>query len=485
MNIVTTSQTYEPVYTNSMPILVSSTFQSQLDYKYLIKLYDVDDNSLLTTISTYPRPDGRGLYSPHYILQSLCDTTFRPSITTIEEDIDARVRYLFKIGEQYNPNLSFSDCLFQTGGFLGLTFSFNINLSFIVGDIITIQKNDISVNPQYDGTASITSIPNNRLIVTDVPYGVATTNESGTIINLTRSSATSSIFVGWNAARQYGDFSNFETQYVLGTQSIKKLLTSYETAYDSDLTQKKSIYTNDLETLDFILGTSSFPTYTNVLTKYEYYDSSNSLLGSDLISLNGASSSFIRYQIPTGTSNINTIGGSGSVFLNNGLLDSYKITVGLNNNIVTTFIQISDPFNYKIIPSCRPYEIIRISFLNKLGGYDYYNFNLVSRFTSDIKRKQINRALPQNYSIGDRGRDVIYSSAVENWTINTDLLTDSDALFIRELVESSSTFLLEPDGNTIPIVITSNNWVYKSGLLDGVVQYTITFEKSNDIYINR
>jgi hypothetical protein len=122
--------------------------------------------------------------------------------------------------------------------------------------------------------------------------------------------------------------------------------------------------------------------------------------------------------------------------------------------------------------------------LNKLGGYDYWSFNLVSRFTSQVKRTQIDRALRPQYSIGDRGRDVIYSEAVENWTINSDFLTDDQALFVRELVESSSVFYI--DGiNQLPVVITSDSWEYKSGLLDGYVQYTLTFQKAFDRIINR
>jgi hypothetical protein len=45
--------------------------------------------------------------------------------------------------------------------------------------------------------------------------------------------------------------------------------------------------------------------------------------------------------------------------------------------------------------------------------------------------------------------------------------------------------LSEDNSKALPIVITDNSWQFKSGLLDGYVQYTISFVKAYDTYINR
>ena len=479
---------YEPVYTNSMPFVVSSIFQTNVNYKYLFSL-NIGTLPTPVIISTYPRPDGFGIYSPHYALQANCETGLDPNIVAINSNSGSKIKYYLKLGEQYNPGLTFADTDLSTS-YLGFTFSTNIASQLFVGDIITIQKDNIAINPWISGTASITSLTSNFSIMTDKlkPVGwVPTFLESGSITNVSRYNATSSVLIGWNASRQYGDFSDFGATYAMDTTTEKSFLSAYETAYTNNLTEKKPIYINDYETLDILLATYSFLSYPVVYCSYTYYDSNNTSLGFDSIKYTSADGgNILRYAVPTGTQNIVDIGGSGSTFISNGTLDHYEVIIGLGDgSSLTPDDDISRRFNYQIIPNCRPYEIVRLAFLNKLGGYDYWNFNLVSKYKSNLKRTQIDRSLDPQYVNGDRGRDVIYSTAVENWTINTDFLTDNDALFIRELVESSSVFIVETDGSILPVVITDNNWDFKSGLLNGYVQYTIEFQKSFDVIVNR
>jgi hypothetical protein len=488
ISINTTPDSYEPVYTNSMPFEIVSTFQSSVNYKYLFNLY-IGQNTTPVIISTYPRPAGAGVYSPHYALQANCETDLDPNIITIKSNSGSKVKYYLKFGEQYNPGLTFADTDLATA-YLGFTFSTIIVSQLFVGDIITIQKDNIALNPWIDGTASITALTSNYSIMTDKlkPAGwVPTFLESGSITNISRYAATSSLFYGWNASRQYVDFTDFGATYAMDITTEKSFLSAYETAYTNDLTEKKPIYINDYETLDILVATISFASYPVVYCSYVYYDSNNTNLGSDSIDYVAADGgNILRYAVPTGTQNIFNIGGSGSTFISNGSLDHYEVIIGLGDGSnPLPDDDISRRFNYQIIPNCRPYEVVRLAFLNKLGGYDYWNFNLVSKYKSNLKRTQIDRALRPLYDLGERGRDVIYSTAVENWTINTDFLTDTDALFIRELVESSSVFIVETDGSILPVVVTDNTWDYKSGLLNGYVQYTIDFQKSYDVIINR
>lgn len=488
ITINTTPDDYEPVYTNSMPFEISSIFQSSVNYKYLFNLY-IGASITPVIIATYPRPSGYGVYSPHYALQANCDTGIGPDAVVIKSNSGSKVEYYLKFGEQYNPGLTFADTDLS-GAYLGLTFSTSIVSQLFVGDIITIQKDNIGINPWINGTASITSLTSNYSISTDKlkPINVVySAYEQGTITSVSRYSATSSIYYGWNAARQYQDISDFATTYIMDITTEQSFLSVYETAYTDDLTESKPIYIGDYETLDIFVGTSSFLSYPCVYCSYVYYDAANTILGYDFLNYGANDNGVLRYIVPTGTQNIVDIGGSGSSFISGGLLDHYEVIIGLGDGSnPLPDDDISRRFNYQIIPDCRPYDVVRLTFLNKLGGYDYWNFNLVSKYKSNIKRTQIDRALsPLFAGDGPRGRDVIYSTAVENWTINTDFLTDTDALFIRELVESSSVFIVETNGSITPVVISDSSWDFKSGLLNGYVQYTIEFQKANDIIINR
>lgn len=482
ITINNTPDNFEPIYTSSIPFEVTSTFQAEENFKYLFDLYV--NGSFKNRIAPYPRPDGKGVYSPHLVLQANCETELLFSLSSVEQNTNSKAFYYVRLGEQYNPGLTFADTDLATS-FLGFTFSTVITGEFFVGDIITVQKDNISINPWINGTASITSLTSNFSIMTDKPRDpdvVFSAGETGTIINVSRLSATSSTYVGWNAARQEEQFNfGFQSVYVMSSNT-SKFLSAYETAYDSNLTEKFPIYTNDWSSLDLMVATGSFATWSNLWVTLEYYDSTNTLLGTDELSTTGTND-VLRWTVPTGTKNIINIGANGASYSSAGTLDHYKVFISLGNG--SPAVQISDKFNYQIIPDCRPYDVIRLAFLNKLGGFDYWNFNLVSKFNSNIDRTQINRAFLQNDGKNlKRGRDIIYSKAIENWTINSDFLTDDQALFIRELVESGNVYQIT-DQIAMPVVITDNNWQFKSGLLDGYVQYTVNFIKAYDTYINR
>ncbi len=75
------------------------------------------------------------------------------------------------------PN--FTDTVYSSGK-VGLTFSSPHGLA--VNDIITIDKNNKTVNPEYDGETTVTQVVNLYQIVIDKDWGADTTNESGQVI---------------------------------------------------------------------------------------------------------------------------------------------------------------------------------------------------------------------------------------------------------------------------------------------------------------
>jgi hypothetical protein len=64
-----------------------------------------------------------------------------------------------------------------SNGYVGLSFS--TAHGFLPGDLISIDKDDISINPQYNGDFTVTSIIDENHIITDIPWGSDSTSESG------------------------------------------------------------------------------------------------------------------------------------------------------------------------------------------------------------------------------------------------------------------------------------------------------------------
>jgi hypothetical protein len=113
----------------------------------------------------------------HFIRGRFANSAFNPYVSK-QGPLSAKLFNLNGDLVQYTPGLTFSDTVFQDG-FVALTFS--QMHGFNVGDIITIDKDNKSINIEYDGTASIISLSSSQTIVTDIPWGQNSVLESGTI----------------------------------------------------------------------------------------------------------------------------------------------------------------------------------------------------------------------------------------------------------------------------------------------------------------
>lgn len=78
-------------------------------------------------------------------------------------------------------------------GYVGLTFSQATPHSLLLGDLIIIEKTDNSVNPQYNGTASVIEIIDQYRIVTDKLWGLNTTAETGRVRKFAASSVLQNV----------------------------------------------------------------------------------------------------------------------------------------------------------------------------------------------------------------------------------------------------------------------------------------------------
>lgn len=80
------------------------------------------------------------------------------------------------------PSFIFQDTYYWDG-FVGLTGATAHNL--LIGDLITVDKFDKTVNPTYDGDYKITNVIDDYLVITDIPWGDNINNESGRVTRRT------------------------------------------------------------------------------------------------------------------------------------------------------------------------------------------------------------------------------------------------------------------------------------------------------------
>jgi hypothetical protein len=185
--------------------------------------------------------------------------------------------------------------------------------------------------------------------------------------------------------------------------------------------------------------------------------------------------------------------------LENGFLQCNIGTTALSATLSTTFdasvkyydawfVVASNPTTYKVrvYLTCNPkYTNIPIHFLNRWGMWDSHRFDLVSKLSMDVERKNFTG---RDYQFN--GNSVDYLSAnnvyyggktnysnVANWTykLNSDALSDGEWVWLADLIQSPQ-ILMELDGYFYPVTIKKNNYDYNQYVVDRLKPLEIEFE---------
>jgi len=156
--------------------------------------------------------------------------------------------------------------------------------------------------------------------------------------------------------------------------------------------------------------------------------------------------------------------------------------------------QISDTYNfYKQDEDCKEYETIRLTWLNKFGVWDYYNFTKKSVRTFNTQRKSYtqitgtwntSRFRPDGHT---GGKKYFGNNTKESVVLNTDYITESVAIWLEELFISNDVYILEQRSTDStnegymrkyikPTTITDSSHTRKTKANDKLIQYTFNIE---------
>ena len=138
-----------------------------------------------------------------------------------------------------------------------------------------------------------------------------------------------------------------------------------------------------------------------------------------------------------------------------------------------------------------------------MGTWDYYNFtkkSIRSLKTKKTRYQQLKGVWNKEkyFTHGYRGGQKVYSNdTIENITINTDFLTEDEAVWIEELMTSPDVFILKQyrdefsvDEGMIhkyiePVIITTSSHTRMTKANDKLIQYSIELERSNTVNSQR
>ncbi len=108
--------------------------------------------------------------------------------------------------------------------------------------------------------------------------------------------------------------------------------------------------------------------------------------------------------------------------------------------------------------TCTNYEVVRLHWLNNLGGFDSFNFTKVSKTTDNITRNQYKKLQPLNYAKTDRLKTTYFTKTTEQIEINSDLLTDAQWQGLLQLVLSPIVIMETSTSTYVPVNILESNY---------------------------
>ena len=140
------------------------------------------------------------------------------------------------------------------------------------------------------------------------------------------------------------------------------------------------------------------------------------------------------------------------------------------------------------LADCTKYTPIQLAWLNELGCWDYYTFDLASieqlKIQRDSIRKQFgnwNAGADFTYSFYEGGERVTKIDADKEYTVNSDWLNDEEFIWLQSLLMSTDVLTPDENGNYVPVIITDNDYQIKKTVNEKLNSLTVKFKLSHKI----
>jgi hypothetical protein len=104
--------------------------------------------------------------------------------------------------------------------------------------------------------------------------------------------------------------------------------------------------------------------------------------------------------------------------------------------------------------------------MNKLGGFDSFNFNKNTINAMDIERKQFKAPLPIGYSKQDRLKTNYNTTINDKISINSDWISEAESELLEELATSPVIYLERSATDFVAVNITNTSYEIKTFLTD-------------------
>jgi len=166
----------------------------------------------------------------------------------------------------------------------------------------------------------------------------------------------------------------------------------------------------------------------------------------------------------------------------------YEIYASASTSVSDAF-QDSVVHRFTIDEGCSKYPRVQLMFLNRHGGWDFFNFDQKSENSlNKIERTTYNRprgnwddvttSVDWTYYGWERGVSVTSVKAERQVRISSDYVDEGYKSHLRDIATSPEVFIVDGD-NLIPVLVTDSEYLFKTSANDKLISYSFTLLRSN------
>jgi len=368
-----------------------------------------------------------------------------------------------------------------TNGIVGFTVINTRPTRINIGDIVVVKQSAGASHAGYNGEwLVVDKVPygSYTAIITNCPYITSTPVNGGVIYSKSKynyvEQVNSTEEYTWDAGLQYEDINNFNiTDYSMNVTDLGKFLTNAP--------NNQYIRLDEIGTLSCfntaVVGSSGL--YRSV---FKSYTSNGTLIDTFNDKIGASTNVWVRLELGTGTKNM-----AGNLDLTGAAYYTVHIEDNSNNRL-------SEVRTYTIDYDCTRYTPKRFKWKNRLGGWDFFTFNLRSDRTVNIEKSTFRKAqktwhtssVGYGTAVGERGNTVYNVNANDSELVFSDWLSNDEAAWLEELWTSPSVFVMDANGtNELPIIITDNQLTIGERENRGLISYAINYTNSYNKVIQR
>ena len=426
--IIAQPQDFTPAY-NECKFIVDSTNVNNDGFRYIFEVFEAGTATRIGYYKALPTyGTGYGEQDLSKLLSNMVTFDFDPTITTFYDAANSYYNYDVKVGEEYIYELNYTASLVDNGGSVRITATH----AFQVGDQINITQVDGGVaNPGVEGLHTV----------------IAITSTTNFTINALWADVTDATI---NGAVKYADnrktitldiVSTLDKHVFNGVQPWLDMPNWDETDYELDGVTKEWL-TNQPQTFSC---TPSQDLWLNLrgdgvgINKRVYFENDNG----DVFYKAIAGGDYIK-GVAVGPNNFGSLtveSGTAPLIKSDTKIYQVWYSDGAFNPVQSLAYEIKIDRR----PVITQYNIL---FLDRMGSWSSFAFQLKTYEKLNIKRETYNKDVP-GYVTGSEWQYKSYEQGSVNYNtqvsktidLNTNWMTEAQAYYFQELVTSPQTYI--------------------------------------------